>query len=357
MDFSDIRSYPEKLFSYYWHKIMDDPHFKALFNHLGSNHDALKSKFAALTSMDQFKAAMIHLVEMIVQKTVTGLSFSGVEQLHSHEKQGSIFVSNHRSTSLDPILFNYMLHRETGKTAYNAAGDNLLNTSWLGHLIRLNRGFIVKRKVEDLDQKLIEANKLSHYIRSLVDKGKNVWIAQRNGRAKDGNDLTDSAVLAMLKLSHKDKSWEEFCRDVPIVPVSMSYEEIPLDTLIARDHLGLMDKENPKRDREQILNEIGERKRKIHIHVSERIFGAKRGELVRNLDSSIIRGTKIWKSNSYAAELLKSGDLNGIKPVKWLRDKLKDQEEAIQQAVLQLYAAPALNLRKLLETAPGDTVS
>ena len=347
MDFSDIRAYPEKLFNSYWDKILKDPHFKFLLSHLGSGQQKMKDKFLELRNLEQFRSAMIHLVESLVSKTTKGITFSGTDELRSNNKQGSIFISNHRSTSLDPILFNYMLHKNTGETAYNAAGDNLLNTSWLGHLIRLNKGFVVKRTIDDLDEKLHEANKLSSYIQSLVDKGKNVWIAQRNGRAKDGNDKTDSAVLAMIKLAHKEKSWQELSEEIPIVPVSMSYEEIPLDTLIARDHLGMIDKSDSQRDSNQVFDEIKEQKRRIHIHVSPRVIGSKRGELVKSLDSNIIKGTKIWQSNKYAAELLKSiGSIKG-KPVRWLREKLANQEESIQKALLQLYAAPANNLKKL----------
>ncbi|MBB6480022.1 1-acyl-sn-glycerol-3-phosphate acyltransferase [Spirochaeta isovalerica] len=347
MDFSDIRSYPEKIFSTYWNKVIEDPHFKVLLEHLSSHHHNIRNIVSSLKSYDQFKNLMIHMVDLLVKKTVEEISFSGTGELKKPSKSGSIFISNHRSTSLDPILFNYMLHSETGNTAYNAAGDNLLNTSWLGHLIRLNRGFIVKRNVEDMDEKLHEAEKLSHYIHSLVKKGRNVWIAQRNGRAKDGDDRTDSAVLAMLKLSHKDKNWEDFSREIPLVPVSMSYEEIPLDTFIIRDHLGLADTQDSRRDSGQILREIGEKKRKIHIHISPRVIGVKRAELVRKLDESIISGTKIWESNNYAARLLHRLDSIKDKPVRWLKEKLSSQDESLQNALIRLYAAPVINRMKL----------
>ncbi|MBN2657304.1 MAG: 1-acyl-sn-glycerol-3-phosphate acyltransferase [Spirochaetales bacterium] len=347
MDFSDIRSYPEKIFSTYWHKVIEDPHFKVLLEHLSRHHLNIRNIVSSLKSHDQFRSLMIQMVELLVMKTVEDISFSGTAELKKPAESGSIFISNHRSTSLDPILFNYMLHGETGNTAYNAAGDNLLNTSWLGHLIRLNRGFIVKRNVGDMDQKLHEAEKLSHYIRSLVRKGGNVWIAQRNGRAKDGDDRTDSAVLAMLKLSHKEKSWEEFSREIPLVPVSMSYEEIPLDTLIVRDHLGMTDTNDSRRDSGQILQEIGETKRKIHIHISPRVIGSKRAELVKKLDDSIISGTKIWESNNYAARLLHRLDSVKDKPVRWLKEKLSSQDELLRHALIKLYAAPVINRMKL----------
>ena len=170
--------------------------------------------------------------------------------------------------------------------------------------------------------------------------------AEQSGDNKDL--ISETAVLAMLKLSHKDKSWEEMSREIPIVPISMSYEEIPLDTLMVKDHLGMIDKSDNQRDSSQIFSEIGEQKRRIHIHVSPRIIGCKRGDLVRNLDSGIIRGTHIWQSNKYAAELLKTIGSKTGKPVQWMKDKLVNQDESIRNALLQLYAAPAINLQKIL---------
>ncbi len=348
MDFSDIRAYPEKLFKPYWEKITGDPHFTALVEKLGKGQQWIAKKLHHLANWDQFRYAMVHFVDQIVRRTTKGISFSGADELKKH--RGAIFMSNHRSTSLDPILFNYMLHSVTGETAFNAVGDNLLNTPWLGHLIRLNRGFIVKRNVEDPDKKIEEAEKLSLYIRHLVKNGQNVWIAQRNGRAKDGNDRTDSAVLTMLKMAHRDKNWAEFSNAIPLIPVSISYEEIPLDTLIAKDSIGMMDTSDESRDGNQMVAEIRQKKRRIHIHVSSNVTGNKRSDIIKELDRRIICGTRIWNSNRYAAGLLQKMQRFGTASfdgVQWLRKKLKGQEAAVRTALVRLYAAPAINRSKL----------
>lgn len=354
-EFSDIQAYSDSQFREGWRQMLRDPGFSGMIGGMKGRFRRLRRRIFRIRRIGQFRRLMIRLVGYLIRKTTRGVSWSGEEHLpggRGRKKRGAIFISNHRSTSLDPMLFNYMLNSEMGTTAFNAAGDNLMNTPWLGHLIRLNRGFIVKRNLSDPDEKLEEAEKLSRYIRKLVESGKHVWIAQRNGRAKDGNDRTDSAVLAMIKMAHREKSWEELSSEIPIIPVSMSYEEIPLDDLLVKDHLGILDSSSPDRDKSQVLRELKDRKRRIHIHVSSRIQGAKRGELVRSLDRSIIQGTRIWESNAVAAELLEH-----IKPTSaasfhtlsiregagWLLEKLQHHDLHIRSALLRLYAAPLLN--------------
>lgn len=354
-DFTDIQAYSDSQFREGWRNMLRDPGFSGMISGMKGRFRLLRRRIFRIRRIGQFRRLMIRLVGYLIRKTTGGVSWSGAENLpaaRGRKKQGAIFISNHRSTSLDPMLFNYMLNSEIGTTAYNAAGDNLMNTPWLGHLIRLNRGFIVKRNLSDPDQKLEEAEKLSKYIRKLVESGKHVWIAQRNGRAKDGNDRTDSAVLAMIKMAHREKSWEELSAEIPIIPVSMSYEEIPLDDLLAKDHLGILDRSSPDRDKAQVIRELRDRKRRIHIHVSERIRGGKRGELVRSLDRKIIGGTRIWDSNAVAAELLEHIKPTSAAPsrthhmregAEWFLEKLQQHDHHIRSAILRLYAAPLLN--------------
>ena len=352
MNFLDIRAYPERMFKKYWRQINSDPSFTTIVGKLSEKYSWVSGRFSQLTSWEQYRKVLYQLVSHLVNKTTGGLSWSGTENLpiQAGHSKGAIFISTHRSISLDPIFFNYMFFEEKNMTVYNAVGDNLLQTPWLGHLIRLNGGFIVKRKIEDFDKKLQEAHKLSLYIRKLVDRGKHVWIAQRNGRAKDGNDRTDSAVLAMLKLAHDEKSWGEFSEQIPIIPVSMSYEEVPLDTVIVQDYLGELGESDFAMDSTQIMKEIVQKKRQIHIHVSERVKAEKRNELVRLLDESIIRGVKIWDSNTRAYEIItKNTSGSSMSSVQWLKEKLSTQSPKIREALLRFYAAPLINLTRLLK--------
>ena len=352
MDFLDIRAYPRKLFRKYWRKVTSDPHFSQPMDALSKQHSWVR--LAKLTTWKQYRKVLYNLVSYLINKTTDGLSWSGVENIPVrsvglHKPHGAIFISSHRSTSLDPILFNYMCFVEHGETAYNAVGDNLLKTPWLGHLLRLNGGFIVKRQIEDVDKKMAEAEKLSLYIRKLLQQGKHVWIAQGNGRTKDGNDKTDSAVLAMLKLAHREKSWKTFSAHIPIIPVSISYEEVPLDTTIVKDHLGELDKSDSTLDSTQIINEINQKKRRIHIHVSERVEAAKRSEIVNQVDEKIIQGMRIWESNTGAYELLKGSTSENSGIAQWFKEKLASQNPRIREALLRFYAAPIINRAKLVK--------
>jgi len=242
-----------------------------------------------------------------------------------------------------------MLFKEMGITAYNAIGDNLLTPKWLGHLLRLNGGFVVKRQVEeeDIDAKLNEAKKLSTYISNeLLQKGKHVWIAQRNGRAKDGNDKTESSVLAMIKMAHAEKSWQEFCEEIAIIPVSISYEEIPIDTVITREHLGKVEKALGS-DIKQVKHEMIQKKRRIHIHVSAPVKATKRSDLVNQIDESIMQGTRIWDSNRLAYDLLTGNSSTyeeDMKAVQWLKERIETEEPALRDALIRLYAAPLVNI-------------
>ncbi len=356
MKFDDIQAYPRRTFRRYWRMIRKDPHFQSLLDRAGGRIGRIQAKLMFILSWKQFRRTMARLVDFIIDHSTEGISYSGLENIPRNRP--AIYISTHRSTSLDPILFNHMLYRHSGETAYNAAGDNLLKTPWLGHLIRLNRGFIVRREVPDIEEKLEAAEKLSGYIRSLTDKGKSVWIAQRNGRAKDGRDVTDSAVPAMIKMAHRDKSWEEFTNEVDVIPVSISYEEIPLDTLLVEDRLGKLDKSDERRDSSQVVQELTQKKRRIHIHLSPAVRASKRSELVKLLDRRIIQGVRLWESNIHAASLLGmvgDGFSNRLDELgqkmssggAWIAQKLHDLRPEIREKILELYAQPVVSRQNI----------
>jgi hypothetical protein len=345
MNFDDIRAYPRRQFRAYWKRLTDDPHFQSLLHSAGEGLENLQKGVKRIQTWAQFRKVMARLVDFVIDHTTDGISYSGLENIP--RRKGAIYISTHRSTSLDPVLFNHMLYRHSGKTAFNAAGDNLLHTPWLGHLIRLNRGFIVRRQIEDMDEKLEEAKKLSAYIRSLTDRGKSVWIAQRGGRAKDGVDRTDSAVLAMLKMAHDEKSWEEFSSQVDLIPVAISYEEIPLDTLLVKDHMGLVDKSDSRRDSAQVMDELRQPKRRIHIHLSPAVRAAKRKDIVGGIDRSIVNGVRLWDSNHQAANLLEQLKTGVSSGGSWIADKVKALNPELAKKLLELYAAPVISRRTL----------
>ena len=182
------------------------------------------------SNLVEFQNVVIRpILESLISKAATSLTVSGEEQISSIP---SVFLSNHRDIVMDPSLLALSLMRVTGNTCEVAIGDNLLATEWIRTLVRLNRCFIVKRGLtpRDMAKSFMQ---LSSYIRyAVTDKKVNVWIAQREGRAKDSNDRTQESLIKMLALSG-NADFIENLKSLNICPLSISYEFDPCDYLKA----------------------------------------------------------------------------------------------------------------------------
>ena len=162
-----------------------------------------------------------------LDNSTDGYSFGGLDQLDSN--QAYLFICNHRDIALDPAMVNLALHTLGQDTVRIAIGDNLLSKPFASDLMRVNRSFIVKRSLEGRREKLESLKNLSAYIRKslTIDKA-SCWIAQAEGRAKDGNDRTDTALLKMLALSKtKQQTFGEAIGELKLMPVSIAYEYDP----------------------------------------------------------------------------------------------------------------------------------
>ena len=166
-------------------------------------------------------------LQNVLDKTTDGYSFGGLDQLDPGKAY--LFISNHRDIALDPAMVNLALHTVDQETVRIAIGDNLLSKPFASDLMRVNRSFIVKRSVEGRRDKLEALKNLSAYIRfSVAEDSASCWIAQAEGRAKDGFDRTDTALLKMLTLSKsKQQTFGEAIGQLQLMPVSLSYEYDP----------------------------------------------------------------------------------------------------------------------------------
>ncbi len=186
----------------------------------------------SFSNLVEFQNVVIRpILESLISKAATSLTVSGEEQISSIP---SVFLSNHRDIVMDPSLLALSLMRVTGNTCEVAIGDNLLATEWIRTLVRLNRCFIVKRGLtpRDMAKSFMQ---LSSYIRyAVTDKKVNVWIAQREGRAKDSNDRTQESLIKMLALSG-NADFIENLKSLNICPLSISYEFDPCDYLKATE--------------------------------------------------------------------------------------------------------------------------
>jgi len=183
-----------------------------------------KELFRVNSVYDFQKRYISEYVKALLQLTVPELNVSGIENLK--KDKAYIFISNHRDIIIDSTLINHSLLNKGFKTSEIAIGNNLLIYKWIESLVRLNKSFIVRRDLKG--KEMLEGSlKLSAYIRDTIVKRKtSVWIAQREGRTKDGVDKTDSAILKMINMSGTNNFTESFC-ELNIVPVSISYENEP----------------------------------------------------------------------------------------------------------------------------------
>lgn len=196
----------------------------------------LKKKLSNIHSIDQLQKTVGEYVEKILSTTATSLKVEGLNDFAQDTPH--LFISNHRDIVMDPALIGYLLRNSVHGTVQIAIGDNLLKKDYISDLMRLNKSFIVKRSVQGRE-KLLASKQLSEYIFHAINNGSNVWIAQREGRAKNGIDKTDPALLKMIHLSNRDASPAMTMMDsinhLRIIPVSISYEYDPCAIMKARE--------------------------------------------------------------------------------------------------------------------------
>jgi Acyltransferase len=253
------------------------------------------------------KAYMDHMIA----KSSGGLSVSGLDALDTQRPY--LFISNHRDIAMDPAFTNFALNTAGLDTVRIAIGDNLLTKPWVSDLMRLNKSFIVKRSVSGPRELLAASKNLAAYIRhSLLEENSSVWIAQREGRAKNGIDKTEPVIIKMLSMS-RDKRSESFGEHIArlnIVPVSISYELDPCDALKAHELHEIATHGRYEKGEQEDIASIGRgiSGDKGRVHVS---FGTPLGsefenaaEVAAEIDRQIIRDYCLHPTNFYAWRML-----------------------------------------------------
>ncbi|MDC7126340.1 MAG: 1-acyl-sn-glycerol-3-phosphate acyltransferase [Spirochaetales bacterium] len=300
----------------------------------------------------QEKFSIGRLVKWIVDKTTNGISSSGIDKL---EKGTSyLFISNHRDIVLDSALINNFLVHEGFPTTHIAFGDNLLINDFIGDLIRINKSFIVKRNLPPREQ-IAASIKLSKYINKTLENGETIWIAQKEGRSKDGADQTNPAVIKMFYLSQRKSGVEfsDFIKKCRIIPVSISYELDPCDTLKGWEVHRKETRENVEKTKTLDLISIwtGMKgfKGRVHIDFGDQLSGnyANDKDVARALDRAIHRGYKLWPSNYISYDELNSTGKYADRYTEQEREeflgRFRKLEEPVLKKVLSMYARPVSN--------------
>ncbi len=315
----------------------------------------LSRQLSGIDTVAQIQDVIAAYMQRMIDRSTGELSFSGVERLDP--SVAYLFISNHRDIAMDPAFVNWGLYRNGMQTARIAIGDNLLKKPYVSDLMRLNKSFIVNRSATGVRGKLKALTQLSAYIDHSISSGHSIWIAQREGRAKDGNDRTEPAIMKMLYMSLKKRglSFPEAVKALHIVPVSISYEYDPCDALKAAELYALASQGGYKKsqfeDIESIVQGIIGYKGDVHVAFGQPIVDEYENadDLARAIDLAVIGNYHLHGSNVLAAGL----DAEQIAAVK--REDYQHRVAAIQADCLPWfvaqYANPALNKYKLTELA------
>ncbi|WP_158770808.1 1-acyl-sn-glycerol-3-phosphate acyltransferase [Paraglaciecola sp. L1A13] len=310
-----------------------------------------------IKSLRDFQVLVEPYMERMIEQTTDSFTVSGLDKLDL--SQPCMFVSNHRDIALDPAFVNWSLHLSGQDTVRIAVGDNLLKQDWVADLIRLNKCFIVHRSAKDRREKLADAKLLSEYIfHTLKNDAQHIWIAQREGRAKDGIDATNPAIVSMLSLNKpKEQPFSDYIRSLRIVPVSISYEFDPCDLSKAKELYtteveGSYDKADSEDIRSIVDGMVGYKGR-VHVSFGQILdseFENAKG-VAEQIDGQIKHNYRRFPSADAALQMLEGkesvkDDLFSQQQIDaaktHLASRLCDESPEIKKKVLSMYAVPIM---------------
>ena len=277
----------------------------------------------------------------MIKRSTTKVSCSGLDKLDPDDAY--LFVSNHRDIAMDPAFVNWMLHHAKMDTARIAIGDNLLRKPYVSDLMRLNKSFIVNRSAKGR-QMMTALTQLSSYIDHSIQTGHSVWIAQREGRAKDGDDRTDPALLKMFHMSQrKERDLTEMVKRLNIVPVSIAYELDPCDAAKANELAAKADgseyTKSEFEDLQSIVQGIVGNKGRVHVGFGEPIRGefTTAEALAAEIDRQIHNNYRLHATNLAAA------GQDNTEGLAMLETRLSQVDGAARDIIKVMYAKPVEN--------------
>ncbi|TDS65285.1 1-acyl-sn-glycerol-3-phosphate acyltransferase [Myroides indicus] len=371
--FDSIRHYHDHEVNEVLQKISKHPMIKALmgFTFPDKTEEEWMEALMQVNSIQQFQSDFAyHSIQRILEKSSSGLTTSGFEKLE--KDTAYLYISNHRDIIMDTSLLNVTLKDHGLIMTASAIGDNLVQKTFLLALAKVNRNFLVRRNLPP--RELLESSKLmSEYIQDLlVNKNRSVWIAQREGRTKDGNDATHPGVLKMLGMAADENNLMDYFKKIKIVPVSISYEYDPTDALKmpqiiakAKDEIYIKEKNE---DFINLYSGIVGQKKGIHIHIGNILDSEldeiknstdkvnKQIQAVANaIDRSIIKDYYLWPTNYVAYDILhnsnrfvnKYTEKEKLLFERRLELRVNKQDKTVVDSFLAMYANPVINKLKL----------
>jgi len=370
-NFESLRPYYDSEAPQVMERMANDPLYYQLMTQLwpGITAEDAIARAREIRSVYDFQTRyMSHAIWSIVNTSAAGLSWSGIE--HLDPNVAYLYIANHRDILLDSAILQIILEREGFATSEITFGSNLMDQGFITDFGRMNRMFTVQR--EGNAKELYDiSRRLSAFIRhTITDKGSSVWIAQRNGRTKDGNDQTQTGLLKMLNMSG-GKDFVKSFTELRIVPLTISFEYEPCDALKVQElylsSLHTKYVKAPGEDLTSIITGIRQPKGKIHVgfgkpiveelHDIEKV-GSNENEKIRLLtnliDKYIHDDYKLHHVNYIAYDVFHQTDVftdtysPGEKAaflgyVDAQIAGLSGEAEALRQLFLKMYANPVIN--------------
>jgi hypothetical protein len=271
----------------------------------------LQRELSSVDSVYSLQTVVKKYMDRMIESSTDRFTISGLDALS--KEQPCLFMSNHRDIALDPAFVNYALYHNDHETVRIAIGDNLLSKPFAADLMRVNKSFIVRRSAKGPRQVLAAYKHLSAYIyHSIKVDRKPIWIAQREGRAKDGLDRTEPAIIKMLTMSmdKATQTFSAFINDLNIVPIAISYEYDPCDGAKARElyekaTLGSYQKAEHE-DLKSIALGISGAKGDVHVSFGTALQGdfAAPEQVAAAVDRQVIDRYVLHPSNFFAYKML-----------------------------------------------------
>ena len=384
--FADIRPYRDEEVAAVLARLLDDPELLGAIASLrlgklvnllpAAVRSLLHPLVRYLLGLELKGVSDVSAVQMIIKRymdrmieaTTGGFSVSGLDQLDP--VRAYLYMSNHRDIAMDPAFTNYALHQGNYETVRIAIGDNLLTKPWVADLMRLNKSFIVKRSVSGPRELLAASKNLANYIQhSLLQERAPIWIAQREGRAKNGIDRTEPVIVKMLSMS-RDKQTQTFgehIHSLGIVPVAISYELDPCDALKAKELYQRASQGHYEKGEQEDVASIGQgiSGAKGRVHVT---FGTPLGAgfdtpdaVATEIDRQVIKGYCLHPTNIFAYHMLHGSeqalpDSLYVEPGDCSRDQFEARINALPEPhrpyALAIYANAVVSKLALLTGPP-----
>jgi hypothetical protein len=337
--------------------------------------DFLKNVLKSIKTIDEFQVLVMQkVVRWVLDNTAKNFSYDGVANIDPNKK--FLALSNHRDIILDPAITQLVLYTNGIPMTEIAVGDNLITNKTIEYLIRSNRMIKVVRGISARELYL-SSQLLSKYIRlNITNQRSSIWLAQRQGRTKNGYDVTEQGLLKMLDMSGSSDFQKNF-EELNIIPMSISYEYEPCDILKARELVISRKTKYVKAEGEDlnsIIVGIMSQKGNVHLNIgkpltSEEIAAAAqcdkndRYQLIRHaVDHRVIEGYRLWKNNYVAYDILnhsfKYSDMYNISDIEsfvlYMEHQLDSVEkeinrEDLRRIFLEIYANPVVTKELLLK--------